>query len=132
MFTVLPDLDAALIAFLKTHAALAPLHGGRVGISLIGDLVQIRVANLGGPDTWPWEARAEFQVECWGAPRTDPAQANLLARTVVAAIYDMRGPITNGFVTIAKPSLRPLWRPDENGRPRYITQVQIEATTEEP
>jgi hypothetical protein len=126
MFAVLPDLDAALIDFLKGHTALTPYHGGRVGTTMSGALTQIRLANLGGPDTWPWESNAEFQVECWGGTQE---QANDLARTVCAAIYDMRGPVTDGYVTVAKPSLRPLWQPDANGRARYLVQVQLEATT---
>lgn len=130
MFAVPPDLDAALVAFLKAHSSLSPLHAGRVGHALKDiSATALRVANLGGPDTWPWEAVAEFQVESWGGTQQ---QANELARTVCAAIYDMRGPIDGGYVTVAKPSLRPLWQPDDNGRPRYITQVLIEATTEEP
>jgi hypothetical protein len=68
----------------------------------------------------------EFQVECWGGTQ---GQADQLARTVCAAIYDMRGPITDGHVIIAKPTLRPLWQPDANGRPRYIIQVQLTATS---
>lgn len=127
MFTVLPDLDAALVSFLTGHASLTPLHGGRVGTTISGTLTQIRIANLGGPDTWPWEANHEFQVECWGGTQ---GQANTLARTVCAVIYDMRGPITDGHVTIAKPTLRPFWSPDlSTARPRYIVQISLTATT---
>lgn len=125
-FAVLPDLDTALIAFLTGHASLTPLHGGRVGTTLSGNLTQIRVANLGGPDTWPWEEQQEFQLESWGGIQ---GQASLLDRTVCSAIYDMRGPITDGYVIIAHPTLRHLWQPDANGRPRYISQVRIQATT---
>jgi hypothetical protein len=126
MFTVLPDVDLAVINFLAGHAALTPYHGGRVGTSLTGTATAIRVANLGGPDTQPWEVDTEFQIECWGGSQQ---QSGDLARTVCSAIYDMRGPITNGHVIIAKPTLRPLWQPDQNGRPRYIVQVRIVATT---
>lgn len=129
MFAVLPDLDAALIGFLRLHPSLSPLHGGRVGTHLEGSATAIRVANLGGPDTWPWQVNSEFQLEHWGGTQQ---QANLLARTSCAAIYDMRGPIAGGWVTVAMPSLQPLWQPDQNGRPRYITQVQLEATLEQP
>jgi hypothetical protein len=124
-FAVLPDLDAALIAFLDTHADLIPLHGGRVGTKLAtGSLTSIRIANLGGTMPDPRVYRAEFQVECWGG--TD-IQANQLARTVCAVIFEM--PATLDYVVTAVPTLAPLSSPDSvSNRPRYITQVQIEAT----
>jgi hypothetical protein len=124
-FAVLPDLDAALISFLDTHADLIPLHGGRVGTKLAtGSLTSIRIANLGGTMPDPRVYRAEFQVECWGG--TD-IQANQLARTVCAVIFEM--PATLDYVVTAVPTLAPLSSPDSvSNRPRYITQVQIEAT----
>ncbi len=120
MFTVLPDLDAALVDFLKTHSALAPLHGGRVGTKLQSSLTSVRIANLGGAQPWPWEGVNEFSVECWGG--TDE-QAHTLARTVVAAAYDMRR--YGGYITTANVTLRPLWQPDDNGRARYICQLEL-------
>jgi hypothetical protein len=131
-FPVLPSLDLALINFLATHTALAPFHGGRVGTSLTTGqpwLTAIRVANLGGPDTWPWEANADFQIECWGGSMQ---QVDDLDRTVCSAIYGIRGPITGGYITVAHPTLRHLWQPDANGRPRYISQVHLEATPPAP
>src|SRR5215217_6302977 len=88
LFAVLPDLDAALVTFLDSHADLIPLHGGRVGTSLpSGSSTSIRVTNLGGSQPWPWLCRAEYQVECWGGTAV---QAYTLARTVCATIYEMR------------------------------------------
>lgn len=116
---VMPSLDAALIAFLTGHASLSPLHGGRVGTSLQSALTSLRVASLGGPVPWPWEAQQEWQVEAWGGTHAD---ADLLARTVVAAIGDWRGPIIGGRVVAAYPTLAGLWAPD-GARPRYIVQV---------
>lgn len=129
MFAVLPDVDAALIDFLEAHPSLAPLHDGRVGTTLQGTDTALRVANLGGPARWPWEGVTEFQVECCGGTHE---QANTLARTVCAAIYDLRGPVDGGFIVSAYPTLRPLWRPFDTGRPRYVVQVQLESTPEEP
>lgn len=122
MFALLPDVDQALVTFLTQHAALAPLHGGRVGTALQSPDTSIRVANLGGTQRWPWEATDAFQVECWGG---DQGQANLLARTVVAAAQDLRGPVAGGYASAAVPTLRPLWQPDANGRPRYIVHLEI-------
>ena len=122
MFALLPDVDQALVTFLTEHAALAPLHGGRVGTALQSSATSIRIANLGGPEGFPWDATDAFQVECWGG---DQGQANRLARTVVAATPDLRGPIAGGHVSAAVVTLLPLWQPDANGRPRYIVHIEI-------
>lgn len=130
MFALLPDIDQALVTFLTGHAALAPLHGGRVGTALQSAATSVRIANLGGTQSQAWAAEVTFQVECWGGSQQ---QANVLARTVVAAANDMRGPIIGGHVSAAFSTLQPLWQPDANGRPRYIVQLEItihpEATT---
>jgi hypothetical protein len=123
-FAVLPDLDAALITFLDTHADLIPLHGGRVGTSLpAGGLTSIRIASLGGVMPWPWMVRAEFQVECWGGSEV---QALTLARTVCAAIYEL--PATNDSILWTEVRVFPFASPDlVSNRFRYITQVELEA-----
>lgn len=130
MFAVLPDVDAALIGFLVAHPALAPLHNGRVGHALApGTATAIRVASIGGTQPWPWEGTSEYQIECWGGT---VQQANTLARTVVAAAYDLRGPVPGGWVSSTEVTLRPLDSPDTTGRPRLIVQVSITAHPEEP
>lgn len=124
MYAVLPDLDRALVTFLDNHTALTPLHVGRVGTRLAaGDGPAVRVTSLGGSQPWPWRALSEFQVEWWGG---DQGQANLLARTGEAALYDLIGPITGGRVTGLSVALSMLWSPDDQtGRARYLTQVQL-------
>lgn len=132
MQALLPDLDQALVDFLEAHAALTPLHGGRVGTQLQSELASIRIASLGGTQPWPWEGTSEHQIECWGS-RTPAGEAEsaLLARTVCAAIYDIRGPVTGGYVTGVAVTLRPLWSPDETtGRARRIVQIQLTANPE--
>lgn len=129
MFALLPDLDQELIDFLTSHASLSPLHGGRVSTTLqSGSAVSVRVSGLGGTQPWPWETTAEYQVESWGGTQQ---QANTLDRTILAAVYDMRGPVTGGYVVGVAVTLRSLWSPDETtGRPRYISHVQLTATPE--
>lgn len=124
-FAVLPDLDAVLVTFLDSHADLVPLHGGRVGTSLPpGGLTSIRIASLGGSMPWPWMCRAEFQVECWGGTEI---QANQLARTVCAVIYEL--PAVNDSILWAAVTLAPFASPDlVSNRFRYILQVELEAT----
>ena len=124
MYALLPDLDQALVAFLAGHAALAPLHAGRVGTKLAsGDAPALRTSSLGGTQGWPWEARQEFQIESFGG---NQGQAKLLARTVEAAVYDLIGSVTGGHVRGVAVQLSQLWSPDDTtGRARYITQVQF-------
>lgn len=128
MFAVLPDLDQGLVDFLKNHASLSPLHGGRVGTSLQSTSTSVRVTALGGTQQWPWEALPEYQIEWWGGTQL---QAKTLARTGEAAIYDIRGPIAGGWVTGVAVTLSQLWSPDEtSARPRYITQAQFRINPE--
>lgn len=124
MFALLPDPDQAVVTFLAAHVALTPLHGGRVGTQLAaGELPALRVSSLGGTQPWPWQAVMGFQIESWGGDR---GQANLLARTVEAAVYDMRGPVTGGRVVGVAVALSLLWSPDEDtDRPRYLSQVDL-------
>lgn len=127
VFALLPDLDQELVDFLTAHASLSPLHGGRVGTSLqSSSSTSIRLASLGGVQPWPWEGTSEYQIECWGGTQL---QAQTLARTVVAAIYDIRGPVDGGYVIGVSVPLRPLWSPDETtARPRYLLQISLTAT----
>lgn len=129
MYALLPDLDAVLITWLVEHPALAPLHQGRVGLDLAaGSGPAVRVASLGGVQDHPWQGESEYQVELWGG--TD-ADANLLARTAVAAVDDFRGPVVDGFVIGSWVTLRPLDSPDpDTNRPRKIIQIALSAQPE--
>lgn len=124
MFALLPDLDQALVTFLTNHAALSPLHGGRVGTQLAaGDSPAIRTSSLGGNQSWPWEARQEFQIESWGGSQGD---AKLLARTVEAVVYELIGPVTGGYIRGVAVPLSQLWSPDDQtGRARYRTDIAL-------
>jgi hypothetical protein len=124
VFALLPDLDQVLVTFLTGHAALAPLHAGRVGTQLAsGDTPAIRTSSLGGAQPWPWEARQEFQIESWGG---NQGAAKLLARTVEAAVYELIGPVTGGYITGVAVTLSQLWSPDDQtGRARYRTDVAL-------
>lgn len=129
-YTVLPDLDQELVDFLKAHASLVPLHGGRVGTSLLSSLTSLRIASLGGTQPWPWRATAQYAIEAWGGTQS---QANTLIRTTLAAIYDIRGHIDGGAIIGVAVVLTPLWSPDETtARPRYRADVALTASIEGP
>lgn len=123
-YAVLPDMEQELVTFLAAHASLAPLHGGRVSTELRTDLACLQVTALGGSQPWPWEATVEFAVSAWGGTK---GEANVLARTVAAAAYDLVGTaVTGGRVVGADVRLAPLWSPDEETeRPRYRTDVAL-------
>ena len=113
-----------LINFTVAHPNLSPLSGNRVSsYKLDTPLSRIQYTLLPGADSQPGFETYEYQADCWG-PRDavdDVDQAELLARTLCAAIYDLRG--TSG-VTQASPSLRPFSLPDpDTGRARYLCQV---------
>jgi hypothetical protein len=123
-FAVLPDTEQALIDFLTAHPSLALLHGGRVATELTSQFTCLQVTSLGGTQPWPWEASQEFAISAWGG---DKGQANTLARTVVAACFELVGAaVTGGRVTGAAVRLAPLWSPDEDtSRPRYRTDLSF-------
>ena len=122
MYALMPDVDQAFVDFLRSHPALGPLHGGRVGTKLAaGSLSSVRLASVGGTQPWPWEGLPEYQIEWWGG---DESAAKRLARIGEAALWDFLGPITGGRVTGASIPISQLWSPDEtSARARLITQV---------
>lgn len=123
LHAVLPDTEAALVAFLNAHADLAPLHDW-VGTQVQATTPGIQVTALGGAQPWPWEATPEFQLSAWGGTK---AQASLLARTAAAAVFELVGTaVTGGRITGVDVRLAALWVPDETtNRPRYRTDVAL-------
>jgi len=66
-----------------------------------------------------------MQVECW-AP--DEGGADLLARTVVAALPDFRGTFAGGRVWTYQVESGPYWAPDDpqlSSNARYILTVRL-------
>lgn len=120
-----------LIGFLTAHPVVEPLVGDRVSsFKLDTPLARIQLAMAPGQVDQPGFETYEYQVDCW-APvdvADDIDQAEALARTVCAAIYDLRG--TNG-VTVAEPTVRPFHLPDPvTGRERFICQVSFTISPE--
>ncbi len=121
---LLPGPEALLGAFYRNHPSLAPLHGGRVGTRLGGVYPAIRLARLGSPPGHRWEDRPTVQVECWA---DEQAQADLLARTVVAVTPEVLGAHLQGVVSGWDITLGPLWSPDPTtARARYLIDVQLQ------
>jgi hypothetical protein len=123
-YALLPDMEQELVTFLAAHASLTPLISGRVSTELESDLACLQVTALGGTQPWPWEAVVEFAVSAWGG---DKGEANLLARTVASAAYDLvNTAVTGGRVVGVDVRLAPLWSPDEDtNRPRYRVDIAL-------
>lgn len=116
-----------LIDFLQAHPALEPLVGDRVSSFKIDTpLSRIQLTMLPGVPSQPGFETYEYQEDCWAPVDAvdDVDQAEALARTVCAAIYDLRG--THG-VTRVSVTVRPFALPDPvTGRARSICQVSFD------
>lgn len=126
--TLLPSAPVLTVAWLKGHADLAAIHGGRVGTKLNATLPAIRVQRIGGnvPDTY--EDQPVLQVECWAV---DEGTADLLARSVVAALPTIRQTTAAGRVYTYAIESGPFWAPDDpalSNYARYILTVRLLTT----
>ena len=126
LYPLAADPTTVLIAFLTGHASISPLVSTRIStFKLDTALTRIQLTMIPGDDTQPGFETYEYQVDCWGPTDAvdDADQAQNLARTVCAAIYDLRG--TSGVIQ-ASPSLRPFSLPDpDTGRARHVCQVSF-------
>lgn len=125
-YAVLPDMEQELVDLYTSHTALTPLIAGRVSTELHSTLACLQITSLGGSQRWPHEASMEFQLSAWGGTK---AEASLIARTAVAATYDLVGTaVDGGRVVGVDVRLAPLWLPDEDtNRPRYRTDIAVVA-----
>lgn len=121
---LLPDAEALFVSWAKSHPDLSVLHGGRVGTVLNATLPALRVTRVGVAPDERWEDVAELQVDCYAA---DQGAANLLARTVTAALPDLQGDRPGfGWVGSADVTVGPVWLPDnDTGRARYMLAVTL-------
>lgn len=127
-YALLPDMLQGLVTFLASHAALVPLHGGRVGTKLQSDLRSVRVASLGGSQPWPWQGEPQYQIEWWGGRAdADEGPALTLCRTGEAALWELaNSAVTGGRVGEFSMPLSQVWLPDEDtARPRFRTDVSL-------
>jgi hypothetical protein len=127
--SLLPSAAVVMVAWLKANPDLAAIHGGRVGTKLNATLPAIRVQRVGGVPAEPWRDAPVMQVECWAA---DEGAADLLARTVVAALPTLRGTYPSGQVWSYEVDSGPFWAPDDpslSNNARYILTVRLLATS---
>ena len=104
MDALLPEAVELLGDFLRTHEALVPLHGGRVGSRLLpavdgrDEFPAIRLTLVATSGDHRWEDRSRVQVECYA---DEEEAASTLSRYVTAALSDLPGeyPDAGGTVT---------------------------------
>lgn len=118
-----------MVAWAKAQTDIAALTGGRVGTRLNATLPAIRLQRVGLAPPEPWQDDASIQVECWAL---DQATADLLARTVVAALPSIRNTtVTGGRVYSYQITSGPFWSPDDpalSTNARYILTVDLLTT----
>lgn len=128
-YPLLPSAAKAFVEWAEAHAALAALHGGRVGTRLAAALPAVRVQRVGGIAPDPWLDEPLLQVECWAASE---GAADDLARTFVAALPDFRGTLAGGRVHTAQVESGPYWSPDDpklSTSARYILTIRLVTTS---
>ena len=126
--TLLPSASVLTVAGLKANAELTAIHGGRVGTKLNNVLPAIRVQRISGSSPDPWQDQPVMQVECWAA---DEGAADLLARTVVAALPGMRSTYGTGRVWSYAVESGPYFAPDDpalSNNSRFIVSVRLLTT----
>ncbi len=95
---LLPEPREALRLLLRELPSLTPVVGTRIGVTLADDRPSIRLSNQGGKNSYEW-LEALVLVECWGkANAPDDGAASLTARTIIAELPRLRGPVAGGYV----------------------------------
>lgn len=136
----LPDVEGALVTFLKANAAVAALVGTRVfyGIPKAAKpdaWPLITVQRIGGGDD-PSEAPVDvalLQVDCWGTISANGYGEKLpctqLTNAVRSACRSFAGPTLAAGVYAAGIDVQSvIWLPDPaNDRPRYSLTVEVAA-----
>jgi hypothetical protein len=127
--SLLPSAPALLVAWAKTQPDLAAIQGTRIGTKLNATLPCTRIQRIGGNSSDTWEDQPVIQVEAWAA---DEATADLLIRTWVAALEQVRQTTANGKVYTYTIDSGPFWAPDDpqlSANSRYILTVRLTVTS---
>jgi hypothetical protein len=128
---VLPDVEAVVIGYLKASSsvtAIVPAARIRGMLPAGPPWPFLTVHRVGGaPSVEQWLDSARIEVQAW----SDSApQANLLARTVRAALHNMTGVYTGGVVTGVDDDVGPQMVPADDLTPapfRYVATYTVHA-----
>lgn len=133
---ILADPEAVVIAWLNSITGVTATVSDRIATQLeAGAYPQIRVTRVGGTVDDPWRDVPRVQVEFWGGSPQDggaspDVDVSLLARTAVASIRTLHGPLAGGYATSAYVSVGPFPSPDPvTDRSRQIVEVTFDLET---
>jgi hypothetical protein len=113
----MPVAETLLIAHLKVKATDLGVPAGNIASKLVAGRPAVRVTRIGGqPERG--EDRPVLSCECW-AP--DDYSAALLASKIVAVMPDIIGTQVRGW----SPATGPVSRPDTDGSPRFVVDVEL-------
>jgi hypothetical protein len=113
----LPVSEAVLIAHLKANAVTLGVPAANIAQKLGTGRPAVRVTRVGGqPERG--EDHSFVSSECWAASDYAAAQ---IAYQIVAVMPDIIGAQVRGWA----PATGPLSRPDTDGSPRYIVDVEL-------
>jgi hypothetical protein len=121
------DVERLAADYLRGRTEISAIVGTRVSNALpkTPTYPYLIGSRFGGvADHLAWLDRARLQFEAWG---TSKGNANLLARTALAALHEM--PLAThalGVVTNVAQELGLTWSPDETtDQPRYVFGVAV-------
>lgn len=129
---LLPDIEKLVIDYLLSIDEVDDIVDGRIGSKKDAPYPRLVIGRVSGsPGPIPAHLdSARLQVEAWTDLPADggskPAAA-LLARTTIAALYEMVN-VTHdeGVVTDVEVAMGPQWLPDPTtSRPRYVFDVIV-------
>lgn len=125
---LLPSAPAMLIAWAKVQADLVAIQGARVGTRLNATLPASRIQRVSGTPTDPWQDNPVLQIEAWAGNEGD---ADLLIRTWIAALDQVRQTTAAGHLYTYQIDSGPFWAPDDpqySSNSRYIITVRLLTT----
>ena len=135
--SLLPDVEAALIQWLRAHADVAALSTN-VGWEIKSPYPCLRVIRVGGPGDPRRIDQALVQVEAWGAAdvvtATNRVALARLLRTVDAALRQDARNVTvstsqgDAVISTVRPIQLMQWAPDPDTRQhRYFSRHMVTA-----
>ena len=127
---ILPSAVVLAISGLRADPAVSALVGGRISTKLGSVLPAIRIQRIGGTVQTTYHDEPVIQVECWAE---DERAADLVCRTVVDALPNLRASYPTGRIYTYDVESGPFYSPDDasiSTNTRYILTVRLLTTTQ--
>lgn len=119
---MIPWPDPLVIAWLRDHPDLAPLHGGRVSTRLDDVLPALRVTLVyDAQAATAWERVPVYQIEVWAE---DEVAAGQIATDVANTWASFKGRFGAAYISGSEVVTWPRPEPDpETDLPRYLLEA---------